>query len=69
MCDCFDRVNAKLADHNGILETNILASPHRAMVSIGKRSPRGKKPPLMEATCCPFCGAQYKEQKRSLAKG
>lgn len=63
MCKCIDKVNAKLAEYNGLLETNLLANPPRAMISICKAVPRGKKPPLMEATFCPFCGAKYRERK------
>jgi hypothetical protein len=32
------------------------------MISICKMAPRGKKPPLMEASYCPFCGSRYKER-------
>lgn len=64
MCKCIERVNAKLADYNGILETNLLANPQRVVLTTSKVVPRGKKPPLFEASYCPFCGEKYKEQKR-----
>lgn len=62
MCNCFAKVNKKLVGYNGILEFNFLALPPRTMVSLCKVQPRGKKPPLMEATYCPFCGEKYKER-------
>jgi hypothetical protein len=68
MCGCFDRVNSGLFEHNGFLEMNLLASPPRAMVAVGKRSPRGRKAPLLEASYCPFCGDKYKDKKRALAQ-
>ncbi len=67
MCKCIDKVNQKLVEYNAILETNLLAKPSRALISICKIAPRGKKPPLMEASYCPFCGEKYKEQRKSLA--
>lgn len=71
MCNCITKIDEKLAEYNGILEINLLANPSRALVSVCKRFPRGKKPPLMEASYCPFCGKKYKERKRSpsLSKG
>ena len=68
MCDCIEKVNELLKDRNGLLETNWLSSPARTMVSVCKLAPRGKKPPLMEATHCPFCGEKYPERKRDLAR-
>ena len=68
MCKCFERVNEKLADYNGMLEFNFLADPPRAMVSVCKAKSRGKKPPLMEATYCPFCGGRYRDKRISVTK-
>lgn len=67
MCGCMKLVNEKLAEYNGILEFNMLAATPRAMISICKIATRGKKPPLMEASFCPFCGRKYLERRRSLA--
>jgi hypothetical protein len=62
-CDCIDKVNANLAEYNGALETNMLADPPRALISVYKVSPRSRiKPPHVEATCCPFCGAAYQSK-------
>lgn len=67
MCNCIEKVNEKLREYNGALETNWLAQPSRTLVSVYKVVARGKKPPLMEATFCPFCGEKHKERKKSLA--
>lgn len=67
-CNCIEQVNTKLAEHNGMLETNWLSSPPRAMISVVKRAGSDrKKPPLCEATFCPFCGRKYPVNKRELA--
>ena len=67
MCTCISKVNNKLADYNGLLVTNFLTDPPRAMISVCKKVERQRnKPPLMEASHCPFCGKKYKESKRAL---
>ena len=63
MCACISKVNEKLAEYNGVLVTNWLAEPSRAMISVCKKVERTRqKPPLMEAAYCPFCGKKYKEK-------
>lgn len=66
MCECFARVNEKFAEFNGALECNLMASPPRAMISVCKVNSRGKKPPLMEASYCPFCGRKYKNDRMTV---
>lgn len=66
MCQCLDAVNAVLAEHNGCIEFNMLADPPRAMIAISKVKSKGKKPPLMEAAFCPFCGDKYSERGPSI---
>ena len=66
MCTCISKVNEKLAEYNGMLEFNFLADPPRAMVSVCKAKSRGKKPPLMEATFCPFCGDRYRNGRTNV---
>lgn len=66
-CQCIKLVNEKLADYNGKLETNWLDNPPRALISVSKVVPRGKKPPYMTATFCPFCGAKYRDARKSIA--
>lgn len=65
MCGCFKNVNEKLAEYNGQLEFNMLAAEPRAMISLCKvASASRRKPPLMEASYCPFCGKKYPKPKR-----
>ena len=60
MCACFKRVNEKLKPYNGILESNLIASEPRVVISVCKlESKKHKKPPVLEATWCPFCGERY----------
>jgi hypothetical protein len=67
-CDCIARVNAKLAAFNGVLETNLLANPPRVVISLCKRETHNRqKPPIMEASFCPFCGNAYPKDARELA--
>jgi hypothetical protein len=69
MCKCIQIVNAQLVPYNGLVETNWLSNPARAMVSICKLvSKINKTPPVMEATFCPFCGEKYPEKKGDLAR-
>lgn len=63
-CACIAEVNKKLADHNGILNFNMLSAPPRAMVAVTKLKERErKKPPMIEASYCPFCGTRYHDRK------
>ena len=67
MCTCIRKVDAKLAEYNGLLVTNFLTDPPRAMISVCKKVERQRgKPPLMEASYCPFCGKKYPKPKNSL---
>lgn len=68
MCKCLPMVNEKLTEYNGMLEINMLSNPSRAMVSVCKIISRGKKPPLMEASFCPFCGKKYPKSKNEFAR-
>lgn len=67
MCTCISKVNARLVEHNGLLVTNWLTDPRRAMISVCKKAERQRqKPPLMEAAYCPFCGGKYPKPKNTL---
>jgi len=68
MCKCFTNINKRLAEYNGTLEFNMLAKTPRAMLVITKIK-KGKKPPLMEATFCPFCGKKYPREGGLLKPG
>lgn len=59
MCECIKEVNKLLADHNAELVLPLFGN-QRPFVQTAKveTSKRGK-PPLMQATFCPFCDEQY----------
>lgn len=63
MCDCIDRVDAKLmADHGAHLDVNINLDGGPTTVAIRTRlieQRRGQRPPFIVATFCPFCGEKY----------
>jgi hypothetical protein len=62
MCDCIERVNTKLAEHNTIINSTfwVSAGPISPFVETRKldTSKRGK-PKAVFATFCPFCGEEY----------
>ena len=62
MCDCIAKMNEKLQDHNckvtrAVQITDALGLVARTVVQTEKldRTKR-KKPPVVMATYCPFCG-------------
>lgn len=64
MCDCRTRIDADLKYRNARLAFGFwfgdgkmeLAPP---MITLEKLNPRGKKPPMLLATFCPFCGTKF----------
>lgn len=62
-CDCIDKVNKALAPHNGELDLVYQLFKGRSLTQIATmpvKTGRGtKKPPLLTATYCPFCGEKY----------
>ncbi len=66
MCDCHAKIDAKLAPLNGKLATAFTfkerGSGKRSsagltlLMWVEKIAPRGKKPPHVMPTFCPFCG-------------
>lgn len=64
-CTCHETINAKLADHNGKLEFNLLNPRFRALIATCKKvthttgKKRFAKPPKVLASYCPFCGKPY----------
>ena len=70
MCDCINLIDAKLkeADVNTKLDIPIVFSTSgglsatRALIATAKRDKTNrKKPSLLFAACCPFCGQPYKK--------
>lgn len=57
MCGCIETITADLKSKNGELLTTLFGTP-RIIISPGKVG-RGKKPPYLLASYCPFCGEQY----------
>lgn len=71
MCDCIDRVNAKLAEHNTKIVVPMWTASGRLTPFVETRkldaTKRGKAKPLF-ATYCPFCGEKY-DARKALAAG
>lgn len=59
MCDCNDRVNEKLREHNTMLNCNFLDPEMTFVETIKIHSKIRGKPKMMAATFCPFCGEKY----------
>ena len=72
MCDCQEAVNKRLAFSNakiafGLMWTDgdthkVVAMPPTIVLEKIDKSKRGKLPTLL-ATCCPFCGERFEEEK------
>lgn len=72
MCDCRKRIDEKLASLNGKLATGFCFTPRGSaqltlLMQVEKIKPRGKKPPHVLPTFCPFCGEKIKADKREVA--
>jgi len=62
MCDCITRINELLAPRNGRLILTFTLTDGLSdfpTIEIEKIAPRGKKPPRVMPTFCPFCGEKY----------
>lgn len=64
MCDCRTRIDADLKDRNARLAFGFTFSDGKMelappMIMLEKLNPRGKKPPTLLATFCPFCGTKF----------
>ena len=58
-CKCREEMDAELEPFNAELLANLFG-PFRAFVAVTKKTEKGrKKPPLVQATFCPFCGLKY----------
>lgn len=62
MCECIERMNGSLAQHNGRIAVAIQITPSmdlrsRLIVQTEKLDKSRRKPvPTVVATYCPFCG-------------
>jgi len=62
MCDCIEKVNEKLKEHNKQLELVIFfdGTPSRVMIHTVKVERRGKgRDGFLAANYCPICGEKY----------
>lgn len=66
MCNCADEINEDLKPRNARLAFGFSLNRGTgalnvapALIETEKIAPRGKKPPTVMATFCPFCGVKY----------
>jgi hypothetical protein len=72
-CDCVKRINDQLAEQNFALDTSFLLSEKLSSMtmtlSVGThwkdstKKVRGKKPPTIVVTFCPFCGKKANNEE------
>jgi hypothetical protein len=66
MCDCHAQMDAKLEPLNGKLAVGFqitdMSMPVMLLMHVEKINPRGKKPPLVLPSFCPFCGEKIKRE-------
>lgn len=75
MCDCKAAVNERLAFSNARIafglsfdENKMSLSPPMIVLEKIDQKKRGK-PPILLATCCPFCGERYEGIKPTHLEG
>lgn len=66
MCDCRTRIDEKLAPRNarlafGFTLGNASMDVTPPLITVEKLAPRGKKPPWLFASFCPFCGEDLRK--------
>lgn len=74
MCDCRTKIDEKLAPRNARLAFGFtlgdgsmdLTPP---LIATEKLAPRGKKPPILFASFCPFCGEDLRKREVELSSG
>ncbi len=63
-CKCIEKIDDKLAPMNGRIAVVIPITSGgavRAFIEVEKINKRGKRPPLLIATFCPYCGTRYED--------
>lgn len=68
MCNCDKKLDEKLAPLNGRLVRGFVMAPGKlelspVFITVEKLIPRGKKPPRVVASYCPFCGAKFEPEQ------
>lgn len=66
-CNCIEKVDAKLAEHNVALVTSLFGEPKCAVEVYKVDAKKRGKPPVMMASYCPFCGESYASRKAAAA--
>jgi hypothetical protein len=74
-CDCIAKIDEKLAEQNIALDTSFLLGKNLNLsdvtLSVGtlwkdpSKKVRGKKPPTIVVTFCPFCGKKAQDDKEN----
>lgn len=62
-CNCLDEVNNLLRPENYRVgfSVSLAGGDTRVVLDVSKIEPRkGRKPPVLVATFCPFCGKEYR---------
>lgn len=59
-CDCVAEMDKVLAEHNGVVCTTMFGDPLRVAIRVEKFADKvRKRPPVVIASYCPFCGEKY----------
>ena len=58
MCECIERVNERLVEHNTVLNSNILNKKQLFVETTKLDKKKRGKPIMMSASFCPFCGIE-----------
>ena len=75
-CDCIQRIDEKLAEQNFALDVSFLLGENLSLMSTtlsvsthwkdSSKKIRGKKPPTIVVTFCPFCGTKVEASNGQL---
>lgn len=67
-CKCFSTMNEKLKPYNAQLAGNLFDYRYTLVETWRIEKGRGtKKPPIVVASYCPFCGKKHKHKKTKTA--
>lgn len=67
-CNCIKRMTKLLEPHNAQLAVNLFDPTYTLVETWRIAKGRGtKKPPIIVASYCPFCGKKHKHKKKKAA--